>query len=181
MASKRIVIGGEIKDNIIRDIVSSLSSIAHKVALEAYRQHSFENRTYNLHDSYGSAVFVNGKLIEESIRYVERSYSKKESTHRRTPLGAETGRKALRRFFDEAKPIRTSDYITVVIAAAMWYAELVEIKGFTVLDSTFVKSEMRRLINNDSELMQKMKTKYGINPLVVRRILGIDEEYHYDL
>jgi hypothetical protein len=172
---------GEVKDKMIQDIVASLATIAWKVALKAYRQHTYKNRTYNLHDSYGSAVYLNGVLVEDSIRHIERAYSKKDSTHLHTPVGAERGQKALDRFLKKIVTPRKSDYITVVIAASMWYAKMVESKGYIVLDSNFVKNEMKNEIKRNPELVNKMKQKYGIDYPTLQKWMGFDETYEYDL
>lgn len=182
MATRHIKIDGNIKDYIMRDIAQSLASIGWKVALEAYRQHTYTNRTYNLHDSYGSAVFIEGKLVEGSIRYVERAMSKKEDRHGHSISESRTGRQALHRFFENSHWIvRKKDQITVVVAAAMWYADIVESKGYVVLDEQFVKREIQNQINNNPELLNKMKEKYGFDATTVRRWLGIDEVYYYDM
>lgn len=172
---------GEVKDAMIQDIVTSLASIAWKVALKAYRQHTYKNRTYNLHDSYGSAVYLNGMLVKDSIRYIERAFFKKESRHYHTPVGAETGRKALHRFLEQIVTPHKSDYITVVIVASMWYAKMVESKGYIVLDGNFVKNEMRNEIKRNPELITKMKQKYGIDSPTLQKWMGFDETYEYDL
>lgn len=185
--AKRISIGGNVKDEIVRDIVQALTTIGYKVALEAYRnaRHPTEGKaythsTYNLHDSYGSAVYVEGRLVEDSIRYVNRARSKGTRRHGHNIPNARTGREALMRFFKTAWIVRKRDYLTVVIAAPMWYASIVEDKGFVVLDADFVKSEMRSQLEKSPELVRKMKEKYGIDHATLRRWLGIDEVYHYN-
>ena len=55
---------------LIKALISQLADDGEKAIREAYEGREFTNRTYNLHDSYGSAVYYNGTLVKGSIRYV---------------------------------------------------------------------------------------------------------------
>ena len=55
---------------LIKALISQLANDGEKSIREAYEGREFTNRTYNLHDSYGSAVYYNGTLVKSSIRYV---------------------------------------------------------------------------------------------------------------
>jgi hypothetical protein len=126
---------------------------------------------------------VNGVLVEDSIRYVNRSRSNRKDPRARftTRSGADTGRGALTEFFKHAWIVRKKDSFTVVVAAAMWYADILEDKGYEVLDSSYVKSEMSKAISSNPQLFSNLKSKYGVDMPTVRRWLGIDEAYAYNL
>lgn len=181
-----IKIGGEIKNRIQGRIAEILSKIGYQVALEAYKKARFsgwQHDTYNLHDSYGSAVYINGVFVEGSMKYVNRARSRKNKNRTfrvgRALMG--TGREALEHFFRHAWVVRKSDTITVIVAAAMWYGEYLEDKGFEVLDSEFVKKEIKNRVDKDPELLQMLKDEFGITTTTARRWLGIDEEKVYEL
>lgn len=177
----RIRYGEVIKDKATKAIVEALTTIGWKVAMEAYRRKTYTNRTFNLHDSYGSAVFVDGKLVEDSIKFVNRSRSKRDDTHGHSITGAKNGRDAFRRFLDSAWIVRKKDHITLIVAAAMWYGELVESKGYIVLDEHFVKSEVtQRLGQVLPQVLSKYPELKDFEPMI-RRWVGIDEVYHFDL
>lgn len=173
--------GSAVKDKMTKAIVEVLTTIGYQVALNAYRQKTFQNRTYNLHDSYGSAVFVNGVLVNDSIKYVQRARWKKRDTHGHSIKGAKTGREALNRFFKSAWIVRKQDYITVVVAAAMWYADIVEYKGKVVLDEQYVAKEIRQRFD---KVLPSIISKYpdlkGFEPLI-RKYVGFDETYYRNL
>ena len=170
-----------IKDKATKALVGALTTIGWQVAMEAYRRKTYTNRTYNLHDSYGSAVYVDGKLVPDSIKYVNRARSKKADRHGHAITGAKTGREALKRFFDQAWVVRKKDRVTLVVAAAMWYGDIVESKGYVVLDEMFVKNAIsHRLASVLPQVLAKYPELKGFEPMF-RRWIGIDETYYYDL
>ena len=48
---------------LIRRLIDELAEDGRKAIQTAYENRDFTNRTYNLHDSYGSAVYYNGVLV----------------------------------------------------------------------------------------------------------------------
>ena len=58
-----------IKDYFMNQLIQKLTDDGERLVRRAYETRTFENRTYNLHDSYGSAVYVDGRIIKSSIRY----------------------------------------------------------------------------------------------------------------
>lgn len=177
----RIKIGGQVKDKATKAVVEALTTIGWQVALEAYRRRTYTNRTYNLHDSYGSAVFVNGVIVPDSIKYIERAMSKRQDTHGHAIHGAKTGREALHRFLKQPWIVRKKDRITLVIAAAMWYGDILESKGYVVLDEEFVKSAVsHRLGFVLPQVLAKYPELKGFAPMI-RRWIGIDEVYYFDM
>lgn len=181
----RIRYGEQVKDRATKALVEALTTIGYEVALSAYRQKTYTNRTYNLHDSYGSAVYVDGQLVPDSIKFIERAYSKGVRGHSHNVVDKEgtelSGRASIKRFFEKPWIVRKKDHITLVVAAAMWYADILEKKKYVVLDKDFVKSEVSRKI---SKVLPPILAKYpelkGFEPMF-RRWIGIDEVYYYDL
>lgn len=181
----RIRYGEQVKDKATKALVEALTTIGYEVALSAYRQKTYTNRTYNLHDSYGSAVFVDGKLVPDSIKFIERAYSKGVRGHFHNVVDDEgtelDGRASLKRFFEQPWVVRKKDHVTLVVAAAMWYGDIVESKGYVVLDEEFVKRAVsHRLAFVLPPILAKYPELKGFEPMF-RRWIGIDEVYYYDL
>lgn len=189
--AQRVKIGDQIKDAMTRDLVEACAKLAHKAALDAYRNHTYKNRTYALHDSYGSAVYLNGRLVPETIKYVERAYQKKGKGDSRGWRGAsdpegmrgknfDTGRKALQAYL--ANPPRMSKRskgITILVVAAQWYATILEGKGYTVLDPRTVSSS---ITYNFDAYIAPVLNKYGMKKFApkLRRDLGVDQFFIQD-
>ncbi len=176
MATKRIRIGGIIKDAVMRDLTQAFTTLGYKAARDAYRSKTYKNRTFNLHDSYGSAVYVNGKLVEDSIRYVNRSRSTRPDRHGRNQ-GGRTGRQALKNFFKTAWVVRKRDNFTILVAAAMWYAKIVEDKGYVVLNHSEIKQS---ILSNFDSVVRPVLKKHNIESLMpaLRRGIGADMDYY---
>lgn len=81
-----------------------------------------KNKTQNLHDSYGSAVFFNRKLYPGTKRF----FTKKATTSKYDPYEAEyiTGRRAIENFFGTYRP--ATDDFQLVVAVAMFYGRILE-------------------------------------------------------
>lgn len=180
----RIRYGEQIKDKATKALVEALTTIGWQVAMEAYREKTYTNRTFNLHDSYGSAVFVNGVIVPDSKKYVNRSRSNRRNTHghadsdnRYAKTGGLSGRQALDDFFRTVE-VSKKNKITLVVAAAMWYGEIVESKGYVVFDEQTVKREVaQRLLFVLPPILDKYPELKGFTPTLLRYI-GVDEEYY---
>lgn len=156
MARKRITIGGQIRDSIMRDYVQALSSLGYRAMLDAYGQRGFQHRTRNLHDSYGSAVYVDGVLQDKSIRYLGRVISRKVDSRTK-----KSGRDTLNDYFRSHKFGKKND-IYLIVLAAMYYAEKLETgrglrKKYIVISPAedYIKKELPKIIN-------EVNSKYGI-------------------
>lgn len=194
--AKKVIIGGEIKDAFMRDLVNALAKLGGEATLYAYRKKSYTNRTFNLHDSYGSAVYVNGVLQERTIRYAGGQMSHRPgilkqtsgtSKKRRSKLGqryyryGKNGREVLHVFF------RGNDYykghkfgksgIVLVVVAAMWYAGMLAKKGYRVVGAAneYLNSHLDAVVT-------EVCKQHGV-PKKYVRTLGItraDEDYFGD-
>lgn len=100
------------------DYVSQLSKLGYEAIMYAYQNREFKHQTRNLHDSYGSAVYVKGVLQRDSIRYVGGELSSTEFEGR-------TGREYLNDYFDNPDVDVSSD-VSLLCVAAMPYAEFLE-------------------------------------------------------
>lgn len=126
------------------DAIADLGEEAAKYALEqgfrktprgeisdSYRQwlisrgkdpdNAWDDVTGNLRDSIGSAVFVNGKLDENTIRYADDTERSKKADPR---YGR--GREALLNYFRRIRPESSRNEVFLVVAAAMPYANAFE-------------------------------------------------------
>lgn len=56
--------------NLEDEVIKYLTEQGEQIIKKAYTQRNWKNRSHNLHDSYGSAVFRNGNLLRNTIRYV---------------------------------------------------------------------------------------------------------------
>ena len=101
---------------LIKALISQLADDGEKAIREAYEGREFTNRTYNLHDSYGSAVYYNGTLVECSIRYVGAEMAEEDERY---------GRNEVNDFFANYRP-KNRKGIDLVIVAAMFYADILE-------------------------------------------------------
>lgn len=104
-----------------RAIVQKMSKLGYDAIMYAYSRRQFKHQTRNLHDSYGSAVYVNGTLIESSIRYIGGELSQKNDK-----LTKESGRDTLNDFFRRSHYGRAKGEIVLVCVAAMYYAKYLE-------------------------------------------------------
>lgn len=194
--AKKVTIGGEIKDAFTRDLVNALATLGWKASLAAYKGRTFTNRTFNLHDSYGSAVYVNGVLQERTIRYMggQKSHrpgilkqTNNATKKRRSKLGpryyryGKNGRDVLDVFFHGNDWYRGHKFgksgIVLVVVAAMWYAGMLAKKGYRVMGAgnEYLNSHLDEVVSNVCK-------QYGI-PKKYVRALGItrtDEDYFGD-
>lgn len=110
-----------VKKGFEQDMVAALTTLGYYAMMDAYGKHSFTHRTRNLHDSYASAVYVNGNLIESSIRYVGGVVSKKAD-----PVTKKTGRETVNDYLHSHRYGAANNEIVLVVIAAMYYAGILE-------------------------------------------------------
>ena len=137
------------KKKLVERLVDELTVEGEKAIKAAYGSRGFKNRLYNLHDSYASAVYSYGQLVKKSIRYVGTEMSRKGLSmgwsykgKRSMPdrkgiryLGGDemlmSGREEAMDFLSQYTP--TSDGVTLVIVAAMFYTTFLEKRNFRVI------------------------------------------------
>lgn len=112
-----------LKNSYINQYAKYLADEGRKLIIKAYETANFDkNKTQNLHDSYGSAVYYNGKLIPSTKHlFTSRAVGGRYNTYSGE---IEYGRQEINEFFDNYKP-HTKGF-ELVTAAAMFYAEVLE-------------------------------------------------------
>jgi hypothetical protein len=185
----RVKINDQVTDRLTRDLANACATVGYLALRDAYKARSYTNRTYALHDSYGCAVYLDGKLIPETIRYVERAYQKSGDSRgwrgskdqAANPSDWETGRQALENYLKNPPRMSTKNHITMLFVAAQWYAGILEAgtdkrKKYKVLDFDVVKQSVSREF--DKYIAPVLK-KYGSENMlpVLRRGLGVDYTY----
>lgn len=107
-------------EEYIKYMVKELSLHGRKLVENAYNTREFSNQTYNLHDSYGCAVYYNGILQSDSI-YTMKSQADEPKHWYGKPI---YGASEITDFFLEYR--LNSKGFDLVVAAAMPYASILE-------------------------------------------------------
>lgn len=113
----------KIKSGYLNNFAMKLASDGEKLIQKAYTMADYDkNKTQNLHDSYGSAVYYNRKLYPGTKRF----FTKKATTSKYDPYEDEyiTGRRAIENFFGTYRP--ATDDFQLVVAVAMFYGGIIE-------------------------------------------------------
>lgn len=105
--------------NLEKEVIDYLTQQGERIIKTAYSRRGWRNRTYNLHDSYGSAVFKNGTLLRNTIRYIS-SEPKANAYRNSKELGDYRGQRSkaqkgssYREFKKADKPARFLDGDTI--------------------------------------------------------------------
>ena len=147
-----------IKDYFMNQLIQKLTDDGEKLARRASDTRTFENRTYNLHDSYGSAVYVDGRLVKSSVRYAGSPTAKAGKIYEDELI---EGRFEIDAFFDWFKPRKKG--VDLVVIATMPYADILE-KGAGLRRKYKVISGAKDLMNTIAYSYNGVFSKY-----VVRR------------
>lgn len=145
------------RDTITSATVLTLLNEGKKIITAAYEDRKWSNRTYNLYNSYVAAVVGGGKVLGWTYlgpehapdpKY-ERGANKYHNTGREYKMSSiESGRTEAWNFVESyARQHRNSENITLVVGAAMFYAGILESKGYHVLST--VKNDMENLATKD--------------------------------
>jgi hypothetical protein len=156
----------DLKDNIERDIVRALSDLGVKAMEDAYAKKRFTRRTGNLEDSYGSAVFVRGKVVQSTMKFLGGnpiSKKKDSKTHK-------TGRQTVKDYFLTWSWGKGQNEIVLVVIAAMYYAGILEkAHYFNVI------SPAREYIDlHWAEELKEVYAKHGIKDKPAARVIQGD-------
>lgn len=128
---------------IVRAYADALAAEGKSLIDKAFETAEFrKNKTQNLHDSYGSCVFYDGKEVPNTRRYVGR----RAAVGKRNPQGdLVLGRGEIDNYFDTYNA--TKKGFELVTVAAMFYAEELE-KGSNLKRKYRVISGMSGDIND---------------------------------
>ena len=175
----------DINGILVRGLIDALTKEGEVAIITAYNNRGFKNQTYNLHDSYGSAVFANGKVIKSTIRYLGAEQARTPHSRiswewgkgrsmpdfrgERREKGDSIymrGRDEIMDFFSQYTP--KTKGIELVIAAAMYYAGFLE--GGT--SKAFRKIEV---ISGATNAMQSIASKYNgrLSDIRLGRVLSV--------
>lgn len=135
------------QNSFIRQVISELALEGRKAIQEAYNNRDFTNRTYNLHDSYGSAVYYNGVLQMDSIYFISPVASKAKKWYGKWLEGHDE----LIEFLQEYQGKKNG--IELVIVAAMPYASILE-------DGSGKLKRKYKVISGAWSQMQSIQSKY---------------------
>jgi hypothetical protein len=126
-------------------VVDSLLKEGQRIIREAYESKNWNNRTYNLYNSYVAAVIADGKVVKSIYLGPEKNPSgedeeytgyKRWHTSVEQRLGAndaQRGREEADLFVESYAKQHKSKKITLVVGAAMFYAGILESNGYHVL------------------------------------------------
>ena len=103
----------------INKFVDMLANEGGKLILQAVNSRDYTHRTLNLHDSYGSAVYLNGALVERSIRTLPAQATKAKKYKGNSLKGSEE----IMKYFRNYKP---KSEIELLVVAAMPYGWVLE-------------------------------------------------------
>lgn len=104
-------------------VYKKLKDSCKDVVEKAIDTHEFENRTHNLEDSYGAAVYYDGMILPETIYYKSPKATERKKWKNKELSGHEEMIKYLMKF----KPRKKG--FTLVLVAAMPYGEILERGG----------------------------------------------------
>lgn len=128
-----------------RDVVRELKALGHDAVMYSYIKSSFKNRTYNLYNSYASAVYVRGALVPSSIQFLGSPMSVKKD--KKT---GKTGRQTAKDYLYSHSFGAASGEIVLVVIAAMYYAGILEAGGEKRV-VTKIKDENGKVIKRTSK------------------------------
>lgn len=113
-----------IKDRVLNMMIDELKMYGKMVMEEAYNTRDFTNRTHNLKDSYGSAVYYNGQMVNGTLQ----TLGAPEATESKDWYGKKLrGRKVVTNYLkNEYKPQKKG--LSLAVVAAMPYRDVLEIK-----------------------------------------------------
>ena len=84
---------------------------------------AWDDITGNLRDSFGSAVYVNGELQRNTIRFANDTPTRERT---RDAIDPRPGREVLLDYFNKIHPNRGKNDVTLVCVAAMYYTKFLE-------------------------------------------------------
>lgn len=119
-----VILKKDIKGRALNAMIKELTMYGEMVIEEAYKTATFKNRTFNLRDSYASAVFYEGKMVNGTMRTLGSPFALVDKTwYGRKVRGRNEATRFLR---NDYKP--TGRGLSLVAIAAMPYREVLELK-----------------------------------------------------
>lgn len=100
-------------------LIDSLAKDGEKIIKKAYETKTYKDRTYNLHDSYGSAVYYKGVLLPNTIYYTTPNATKTKKWYGSLIKGHSE-------LIDFLQEYEGGSGLELVVVAAMPYASILE-------------------------------------------------------
>ena len=151
-----------IRDDFEKDMIRALRKLGNDAMKDAYAKKGFENRTGNLHDSYATAVYLNGQIVQSTVRYLDNPMSTKKD-----PRTKKNGHQTAKEYLESHSFGAKNNEIVLVVIAAMYYALVLE--GYYYLE---VISPAREYINSNWEAATApVYAKYGIRSKPKTRVI----------
>lgn len=110
--------------NAYRETINFLARHGQRMVDEAYRTKDTQDRSGNMHDAYGWAVYVNGQIVKQGdagapiSQQIHKGWAKHD-------IPANTGRGYLNDFFSTYQDIPERG-IALVVVNAVYYASILE-------------------------------------------------------
>lgn len=139
-----------LKDRIVQKYAEQLSREGERLIRRAFETANFKkDKTQNLHDSYGCAVYYRGKYVYGTKKFL----SARANTPRYNPYTKEDeyGIEEINKYLDAYKP--KSNGFELIVAAAMYYGSFLE-KGSGRLKRKY------RVISGISSDIEELAKKY---------------------
>lgn len=131
------------------DAIMTLADIGEKIIKMAYSTKTYKDRTFNLRDSYVSAVFKNGRMVPNTNRYVgdpkstiALEYDLLASGDPEMTTGREEADKFLAKWGFAAG---RGGGLVLVVAAAMFYSGILESDKYNYLVISHIDKELQEL------------------------------------
>lgn len=140
----------EWRNEAIAALVAELTDLGQEACLVAIekKNRGYQNQKYNLRDSIGSAVYVDGKLVKSSKRYAYSKSSRGPYKDKGNKGHGEwkEGRDAIDEYWRDNQTIPNKQgTVELVVVAATFYAGILQDRGIQVISAAtdFLEREMR--------------------------------------
>ena len=137
-----------LRQQATEQIVAQLANEGDRILRQCVEERDYTHRTYNLYDSYGYGVYVNGRLMRRGFLQ-----SSPQATEPRKWYGENVrGRDEILEFLTSG--YKPSKNIELVIAAAMPYAKVLESGGGGI-------KRKYKVISMSNDLLRDIAAKYN--------------------
>lgn len=131
----------------------------------------WQHKTGNLHDSFGSAVYVDGELRRDTICYVGGGVNHSFGGKTTDTYDGRSGRTVLKEYLNKIHPGRGKDSVVLVCVAAMYYVKFLEKGSYAWRTPSGGGSQWRiRVISAAADYVKKNKEAYASRVYTKMRI-----------
>lgn len=153
------------RNDAIAKLVKDLTQLGEDVIqYVADHPEGYEHQKYNLYDSISSAVYVDGQLDVNTIRYAsinERSTEPYLDRGERGSYEMMTGRDAVENYWDTHRKKTRNAAVELVCVAAVYYSGILEARGVKVISAItdYLENCMGRYKSYSPKLMLSSEDK----------------------